>query len=201
MKCPECGTEVTEHMNFCSQCGHGLKSVHGYGNPSHFKFRVECGRPLETSHSVQEQRSAAPGEAQRSLIVDDEEMVVGLARDLLEMLGYTVTAFTDGPEALNLFASDPSRFDLIITDQNMPKLTGLELARSVLGIRNNIPIVLFTGDSSSTPPEMAEEAGIRGFIVKPFTVEKLAEVLQNALDEQGHKLILPYVFGNGPSQF
>jgi len=122
---------------------------------------------------------------ERILFVDDEEMVVGLAQEFLKMLDYTVTAFTDSTEALDVFSSDPSRFDLVITDQNMPKLTGLNLAQNLLKVRSNIPIILCTGDSGSTSPEMARESGIREFLKKPFTIDELAGVIRKALDDKG----------------
>jgi len=122
---------------------------------------------------------------ERILFVDDEEMVVGLAQEFLKMLDYTVTAFTDSAEALDVFSSEPSRFDLVITDQNMPKLTGLNLARNLLKVRSNIPIILCTGDSGSTSSEMAKESGIREFLKKPFTIEELAGAIRKALGDKG----------------
>jgi len=122
---------------------------------------------------------------ERILFVDDEEMVAGLAQEFLKMLDYTVTAFTDSTEALDVFSSEPSRFDLVITDQNMPKLTGLNLARNLLKVRSNIPIILCTGDSGSTSQEMAKESGIREFLKKPFTIDELAGAIRRALDNKG----------------
>lgn len=121
---------------------------------------------------------------ERILFVDDEEMVVELAQEFLKMLDYTVTAFTDSTEALDVFSSEPSRFDLVITDQNMPRLTGLNLARNLLKVRSNIPIILCTGDSGSTSLEMAKESGIREFLKKPFTIDELAGAIRRALDDK-----------------
>ena len=123
----------------------------------------------------------APKGTERILFVDDEEMLTEWGQAALERLGYSVTALTDSTEALKLFSSDPSRFDLVITDQTMPKLTGMDLARKLLTIRNNIPIILYTGHSDSTSREKAKEAGIREFLMKPLEKQQLAEAIRRVL--------------------
>jgi FixJ family two-component response regulator len=85
-------------------------------------------------------------------------------------------------EALKLFSVDPSRFDLVITDQTMPNLTGLHLARRLTAIRTNIPIILFTGHSDSVSPEKAKDAGIKEFLMKPLGKQQLAEVIRKVLN-------------------
>jgi len=93
-----------------------------------------------------------------------------------------VTALADATDALALFSRDPSQFDLVITDQSMPKLTGLHLAQKPLKIRRDIPIILCTGHSDSVSPEKPKEAGVREFPMKPLPKEKLAEAIRRALD-------------------
>ena len=119
---------------------------------------------------------------ERVLFVDDESFLAELGRERLSRLGYTVTALTDATEALTLFSRDPSQFDLVITDQSMPKLTGLHLARKLLKIRSDIPIILLTGHSDSVTPEKVKEAGIREFLMKPLAKEELAAVVRRVLD-------------------
>jgi PAS domain S-box-containing protein len=126
----------------------------------------------------------SPRGSEKILFVDDEGPLVELGKAVLEKLGYTVIALTDSTEALNLFSSDPSQFNLIITDQTMPKLTGLGLARKLLKIRKGIPIILCTGYSDSVSPAKAKRAGIREFLMKPFTNEELAEVLRRLLNHK-----------------
>jgi PAS domain S-box-containing protein len=126
-----------------------------------------------------------PKGSERILFVDDEELLMEWGQAALERLGYTVTALTDSTEALNLFSSDPSRFDLIILDQTMPKLTGLHLAQKLLTIRNNIPIILCTGHSDTVSPEKAKEAGIKEFLMKPLGKQDLAEAIRKVLDSTG----------------
>jgi CheY-like chemotaxis protein len=114
--------------------------------------------------------------------VDDEELLMEWGKVALERLGYTVTALTDSAEALKLFSSDPSQFDLIITDQTMPGIPGLQLSKELLKIRPDIPIILCTGHSDTVSPEMAKEAGIREFLMKPLAKQELAQVIRRVLD-------------------
>ena len=123
----------------------------------------------------------APTGTEHILFVDDEDLLVEWGQAALERLGYTVTVLTDSTEALSLFSSDPSRFDLVITDQTMPKLTGLQLARKLLTIRNNIPIILCTGHSDSVSPQKVKEAGIKEFLMKPLGKQALGEAIRKVL--------------------
>ena len=125
---------------------------------------------------------ATPKGSERILFVDDEELIMEWGQAVLERLGYTVTALTDSTVALDLFSSDPTAFDLVILDQTMPKLTGLHLARKLLAIRNNIPIILCTGHSDSVSPEKAKAAGIKEFLMKPLGKQALAQVIRRLLD-------------------
>ena len=93
-----------------------------------------------------------------------------------------MTTLTDSAKALELFSVDPSRFDLVITDQTMPKLTGLHLAREFLKIRPDIPIILCTGHSDSVSPEKAKEVGVKEFLMKPLVKQELAQVARRVLD-------------------
>ena len=88
-----------------------------------------------------------PGGTERVLFVDDEEILVELWGDILENLGYTVTATTESAKALEIFLSRPDRFDLVITDMTMPGMTGIDLSKEILGLRPAIPIILCTGFS------------------------------------------------------
>jgi len=125
---------------------------------------------------------ATPKGTERILFVDDEELLTEWGQAALERLGYTVTALTDSTEALKLFSSDPSRFDLVILDQTMPKLTGLNLARELLQIRPDLPIILCTGHSDSVSPQKTSEAGIKEFLMKPLKKQELARVIRRVLD-------------------
>ena len=126
----------------------------------------------------------ATGGRERILFVDDEEILAEWGKAVLERLGYKATAMTDSVKALKHFSKNPSRFDLVLTDQTMPKMTGLDLARELLAVRPDIPIVLCTGHSDAISPEIAKAAGIKGFLMKPLLKPKLAAGIRSALDSK-----------------
>lgn len=118
------------------------------------------------------------------LFVDDEKMIADMARLMLESLGYRVVIETAPLDALARFKQTPDRFDLLITDQTMPEMTGVELARAVLEIRPTLPIVLCTGFSTAVGPREAEVVGIRRFCMKPITKKEISIVIRDLLDEE-----------------
>ncbi len=120
----------------------------------------------------------------RILFIDDEEIIVDLGGQVMKKLGYTVTGITSGSEALALFRRDPMRFDLVITDQTMPGLTGLELAGLFRKARADIPVILCTGYSQSVDADAATEAGISAVIMKPFTRDEIARAVGGALEKK-----------------
>jgi CheY-like chemotaxis protein len=124
-----------------------------------------------------------PKGVERILFVDDEEDLVEMAEDILDELGYVVTSTVNGHEALALIKQDPSRFDLIITDQTMPGMTGLDLAEKVLALRGDMPIVLCTGFSHAVDAGAAQQAGIKALAMKPFTKREIVTTIRKALDE------------------
>ena len=124
------------------------------------------------------------GGTERILFIDDEEMLADLGQNLLEMIGYTVTVTLNSLEALDIFRSDPQAFDLVITDMTMPGLTGKELARELIAVRPDIPIIICTGFSEQINEKQARETGIRGYIMKPYTVNSLNTTIRKALAER-----------------
>ena len=130
----------------------------------------------------EEKTSALPTGTERILFVDDEEMLVELARDMLESLGYHVTVANHPADAWSLFLEDPSQFDLVITDQTMPDATGVTLAREMLRVREEMPIILWTGYSEVVSADKAKEAGICQFLMKPMVKKELAETIRRVLD-------------------
>lgn len=81
-----------------------------------------------------------------------------------------------------MFRNEPDRFDLVITDHTMPKLTGMDLAAELLKIKAGIPIILCTGHNEAVSPDKAREIGIRGFLRKPIARQELAQAIRRALD-------------------
>jgi two-component system cell cycle sensor histidine kinase/response regulator CckA len=121
---------------------------------------------------------------ERILFIDDEEAQARSARHLLERLGYDVTTRTDSREALEAFRSQPAAFDLVITDQSMPGMTGVELAAELMHIRPGIPIILCTGFSEAVDGKGAKAMGISEFMMKPFSARQLAEAIRRVLGER-----------------
>jgi len=121
------------------------------------------------------------GNHERILFVDDEEMLIDVEKDALENLKYQVVAVSSAHEALKIFSSTPDDFDLVITDMTMPKMTGDVLAREILKIRPDIPVILCTGFSETITREKALASGIKDFLMKPVKIQDLAESVQNAL--------------------
>ena len=123
---------------------------------------------------------------ERILFVDDEEDVVFAGKKMLERLGYQVVVGRDGLDALDIFRAAPASFDLVITDQTMPRMTGTELTRQLMLIRPDIPVILCTGlgptAEKALQKEEGEIAGIREVALKPLDREELAETIRRVLD-------------------
>ncbi len=104
-----------------------------------------------------------------------------MGEEMLKGLGYMVVPKTNGREALDFFKANPEAFDLIVTDQTMPRMTGVELAREMIGIRSDIPIILATGFSQRVDADSARAAGIRAFVMKPLTRSEIARTIREVL--------------------
>ena len=118
------------------------------------------------------------------LFVDDEADLADMVQQMLERLGYSVVAKTSSLEALEVFKVHPDQFDLVITDQTMPHMAGVDLAKELMRIRPEIPIILCTGFSEVISAEEAKTLGIREFLMKPFATRGLAETIRRALDSK-----------------
>ena len=115
------------------------------------------------------------------MIVDDEPALVSLAEETLTELGYGAVAFDSGVRALQAFRAEPKRFDLVLTDETMPELTGTELAREISHLRPEIPIVIMSGYSDIPLRERAQSAGVAAVLGKPLVRRNIAEALARAL--------------------
>jgi len=127
---------------------------------------------------------------ERILFVDDEEVLVTIGQDMLQTLGYDVVAKTSSHEALDAFISDPSRYDLVITDMTMPNMNGVELSREIRRVRPDIPIIICTGFSELIDEEEAGRLGIQILLTKPLFLKDLARVLREILDKEWKTLSL-----------
>lgn len=119
--------------------------------------------------------------AGRVLFVDDEEMIASLGQKMLEHLGYEVVTFTRSLAALAAFEADPYQFDVVVTDQTMPEMTGVALVAALRRVRPDIPIVLCTGFSHLVNEEKARALGVDAFVMKPWERQDVAMTLERVL--------------------
>ncbi len=122
---------------------------------------------------------------EKILFVDDEPALVFAGKTMLEKLGYDVVASTDSRMALQLFMEKPASFDLVITDQTMPHLTGEMLAREVFNVRSELPIILCSGNDPSNAEfsvTKARNSGIQEFMTKPYERSEMSQAIRRVLD-------------------
>ena len=151
-----------------------VESVPGKGSSFHLYFPK---LPMEELPVDLQKGELARGKG-RILFIDDEELLVEMNRGRLEGLGYEVTTETDPIRAFDLFRDNPDGFDLVITDYTMPQMTGIELAREMLTIRPEIPIILSSGLDELLSQEAVKEAGIREFLPKAAGKRELVKAIQ-----------------------
>ena len=153
------------------------------GVGSMFSIFLPCTEaPAEAEEA--EAKGDLPTGKEKILFVDDEASIVETASQTLGRLGYDVTFTMSAPEALRMFHEEPYRFDLVITDQTMPHLTGIDLARKMLRSRKDLPIVLMTGYNEAVSPEKAKSAGVSEFVMKPVVKRELAKTVRRVLDHR-----------------
>jgi DNA-binding NtrC family response regulator len=119
---------------------------------------------------------------ERILFIDDEEILVEMGKKMLEKLGYIVTTSNASLKALEIFRNESDRFDLVITDQTMPGITGADLARQMMQIKPGVPIILCTGYSTIMSEEKAKSIGIKEFALKPLVEKDIALLIRKVLD-------------------
>lgn len=145
-------------------------------------FRVYLPHLREAAATQREQAPSLVGGNERILIVDDEDILVELNEQRLSGLGYDVVATTSSMDALHIFREEPDSFGLVIADQTMPNLTGMDLAAELLKVRPGIPIILCTGHNNDVSPERLQDAGIQCLLVKPVDKREMAEAIRRVLD-------------------
>lgn len=178
------GLSVVYGIVNCNGGAITVDSTPGSGTAFHvFLPRID---PVDAIAAVPLNR-AVKGGIERILFVDDNPELRYAAAKMLKSLGYAVQTATTGIEALDIFSQEPMGFDLIITDQTMPRMKGIELATQILNIRPGTPIILCSG--FRTDPKTLQTAalagnlGIRSFIQKPFTRTEIAGSIRAALED------------------
>lgn len=176
--------------------GMGLSIIHGilmdYGGTITVESKLGEGStfhvcfPVTESeeHPEEKESEDIPKGRERILFVDDEKLLAEMGKIMLERLGYQVTIFCSSLKALEAFKQNPGEFDLIITDQTMPELTGSDLSRMMLQIRSDIPIILCTGYSNLIDEDSAKAIGIKEFVLKPLPRDVIAKLVRKVLDAQ-----------------
>jgi PAS domain S-box-containing protein len=155
-----------------------LESRDGHGTT--FSVWVPtCG---ETAPPRTEQTAEPPrGNGQSVLVVEHELPLLRLAEETLAQLGYDPCGFQSSRAALDAFAADPDCYDLLLTDETMPELTGTQLAGEIRKLRSDIPILLMSGHPGAQLKDVAEAAGVTGILHKPLCCRDIAESLARVL--------------------
>jgi PAS domain S-box-containing protein len=156
-----------------------IKSVPGEG--ASFEIWLPVTAEIE-NRAVEAARELPRGRGETIMIVDDEEMLVALAEEMLAGLGYEPVGFGSSSTALQAFLASPQRFDLVLTDEAMPDLVGTELAREIRLIRPEVPIILVSGHGGAALANRAAAMGVNEVLHKPLQRADLAESLARVLD-------------------
>ncbi len=176
--------------------GLGLSIVHGIvtGFGGHISVKSKPGSGttftvhLPVHHSgpapsPEESPAPIPTGSEHILVVDDEEPIIKMQKQMLETLGYRVTAFTAGLDALGALKSFPNRFNLLLTDMTMPNMTGLQLAHEIKSVGSRIPVIICSGLSDGIKKEIRNKTGIQGYVKKPIRKRELALTIRMVLDK------------------
>ncbi|MBE0584045.1 MAG: response regulator [Desulfofustis sp.] len=164
---------VTDHGGYIK-----VYSEVGIGTAFHV-FLPAADSHAETTSEIGEQLPTGSG---CILFVDDEQSLIDLGRDLLGRLGYRVETRASAIDALEAFRADPSKFDLVISDMTMPKMTGDELARHMRAVRPDIPIILCSGFSERLQAQATQAIGINAVLMKPVLYTDLARTVYRVLN-------------------
>ncbi|MFC1523198.1 response regulator [Thermodesulfobacteriota bacterium] len=147
-------------------------------------FRIYLPIAESREKIVQKEAGAIPSVDKISnhiLFVDDEKISVQIWGIALEQEGFTVTGCTNGREAIETFRRDPDQFDIVITDQRMPGMSGTDLARELHNIRSDIPMIIATGWDDTVDKDSARQFGVKGIITKPHEMKDLLEIIYSLL--------------------
>jgi len=173
--------------------GLGLATVHGIvedhggvikvysepGSGTTFHIFFPCIEDKASQYATT--AAALPMGTEKVLFIDDEKVLIDIGEKMLTQLGYTVDCRTSPHEALEAIKANPEKYDLVISDMTMPKMTGDKLAVEILKIRRDLPIILCTGFSHMISHEKALALGIKDFLMKPLTIADLSQSIRKVL--------------------
>ena len=174
--------------------GLGLSVLHGIVTNCHGDVQVEsrpdAGATFTIYLPVCEAEMAGeltpamtpPGGDERILVVEDEAVLSDVLHRLLSRLGYRITACTDPAESIARFTRQPGDFDLVITDKTMPRMNGFAVAREIRRVRQDIPIIICTGNQEPDDEQRMQESGVAALVAKPIVRRQLASVIRRVLD-------------------
>ena len=178
--------------------GLGLSVVHGImrGHRGAVLVRSEAGKgsvfdlyfpASERPATESAEEAAAPamplGRGEHILYVDDEEPLVFLVTRMMQRMGYEVTGLTKAHDAIDAVRADPERFDLVISDLGMPGMSGMDLARELLALRSDLPVIITSGYVRPEDARRADEIGVRDIVLKPGTVAEMGQLIRERLNE------------------
>ena len=175
--------------------GLGLSVVHGIvtahngqisvdsspGNGATFYLRFPCIEDSKTPEKKEIEEKPRSG-SERVLLVDDEKEIISVMQRHLTFLGYDVKIFSNSEEANQAFTDAPDEVDIVVTDQVMPNLTGLELIENIRRVKKDMPAVIMTGFSRTVSPERIETLGNARMIMKPYSLTDLTKTIRELLD-------------------
>ena len=175
--------------------GLGLSAIHGIVEMMEGQISVTSKPGKGTTFRIlfpvtsTVREEAAPKPAGKSnivshsiLLIDDEDGIRDAAQSVLASMGHLVDSASDGKQALQLFKANPGKYDLIFTDQSMPKMSGVELTKAIRNTKSDIPIILSTGQLGVADEKEFKDIGITAFIQKPWTANELIRRIQELDD-------------------
>ena len=175
--------------------GMGLSVVHGIvksmegaihvnsepGKGTEFLVYLPVAKSSSKEKNMRDKKPFQYG-TERILLLDDEQPILTMEKEMLERLGYQVTSHSSSLEAMQVFRAAPNKFDMVITDMAMPKMPGDKLSVELIKIRQDIPILLCTGFSEAMSEEKAMSLGIKGFLLKPIALKDFSQKIREVLD-------------------
>ncbi len=172
------GLSVVHGITKSCNGGISVTSKIGKGTTFHLLFPL-LEEFAETEEQVSPARCISKGKG-TVMVVDDEKELVMMLEEMLIFLGYQVDPVTSSLEALKKFQEKPAFYDLVITDYTMPEKTGFELAKDMLAIRADMPIILTSGYTDTITPQDAIDAGVTEFLLKPLHLQDVADTIKSA---------------------